>query len=131
MAIPAAAEFLFCRFRRFREMFPFLSDVQSSVPGYRLQLYNSTACRAERMYVNQKAILGCKSITYVGYSVSYDGVSADPDKVEAIQDMPDTLVSKKQVRIFLGKIMFFSAFVLALGEYTNKLFGLLKWHIGV
>ena len=31
------------------------------------------ACRAERMYVNQKAILGCKSITYVGYSVSYDG----------------------------------------------------------
>ena len=32
------------------------------------------ACRAERMYVNQKAILGCKSITYVGYSVSYDGV---------------------------------------------------------
>ena len=39
------------------------------------------ACRAERMYVNQKAILGYKSITYVGYSVSYDGVSADPDKV--------------------------------------------------
>ena len=69
------------------------------------------ACREERMYVNQKAILGCKSITYVGYSVSYDGVSADPDKVEAIQDMPDVLLNKKQVRIFLGKIMFFSSFV--------------------
>eukprot|EP01047_Picozoa_sp_COSAG01_P034464 COSAG01_NODE_2591_length_7409_cov_109.624077_2_plen_164_part_00 len=32
MAIPAAAEFLFCRFRRFREIMSFLSDVQSSVP---------------------------------------------------------------------------------------------------
>ena len=31
-------------------------------------------------------------------------MSADPDKVEAIQDMPDVLLSKKQVRIFLGKI---------------------------
>jgi hypothetical protein len=49
------------------------------------------ACRAERMYVNQKAILGRKSITYVGYSVSYGKVSADSHKVEAIQDMPDTL----------------------------------------
>ena len=32
---------------------------------------------------------------------------------------------KKQVRIFLGKIMFFSSFVPALGEYTSKLFELL------
>ena len=73
----------------------------------------------------QVYIRTCKSITYVGYSVSYDGVSADPDKVEAIQDMPDVLLNKKQVRIFLGKIMFFSSFVPALGEYTNKLFALL------
>eukprot|EP01047_Picozoa_sp_COSAG01_P006577 COSAG01_NODE_240_length_20656_cov_53.398259_15_plen_60_part_00 len=32
MAIPEAAEFLFCRFRRFREIVYFLSDRQSESP---------------------------------------------------------------------------------------------------
>ena len=67
------------------------------------------ACRTEGMWVNTKAILGCKTITYVGYCLGYDGVSADPDKVEAVRAMPSVLTSKKQVRTFLGKIMFFSA----------------------
>ena len=84
------------------------------------------ACRTEGMYVNKKAVLGCKTITYVGYCIGYDGVSADPDKVEAVREMPSVLTSKKQVRTFLGKIMFFSSFVPALGEYTRSL-GRLEW----
>eukprot|EP01047_Picozoa_sp_COSAG01_P032126 COSAG01_NODE_2308_length_7944_cov_6.146718_7_plen_109_part_00 len=58
MAIPAAAEFLFCRFRRFREIMSFLSDVQSSVPRYRLQLYSCTIEPASS-YPAAKGLCSC------------------------------------------------------------------------
>jgi hypothetical protein len=40
--------------------------------------------------------------------------------------VPESLKSKQEVRMFLGKCMFFSSFVPAMGEYTACLFKMLQ-----
>ena len=47
------------------------------------------ASAAEKMWVNTKAVFAAKTISFVGFCVSYDGIACNPDKVEAIYGMPD------------------------------------------
>ena len=55
MAIPAAAEFLFCRFRRFREIVAFLSD--RWIPASFLLEYSCTISQNRRQGQATLAIL--------------------------------------------------------------------------
>jgi hypothetical protein len=84
------------------------------------------ASHAEKMWINTKAVFATKCVSFVGLAVSYDGVACNPDKVEAIYNLPESLKSKQEVRMFLGKCMFFSSFVPAMGEYTACLFKMLQ-----
>ena len=53
------------------------------------------------MWVNTKAVFAAKTISFVGFCVSYDGIACNPDKVEAIYGMPDEFFNKGDVRTFL------------------------------
>ena len=54
-----------------------------------------------------------ESITFVGHTVSKDGVSADPDKIKAIREMPPPQ-SVGDVRRFMGMVN-------QLGKFSSKL----------
>ena len=69
------------------------------------------ACGAESMFINSKAVFACKTVQFVGFGVSYDGVACMPDKIEAIYQLPDSYYNKTDLRIFLGKCMFFHSFI--------------------
>ena len=48
----------------------------------------------------------CRRVTYVGYSIGYDGIACTPHKIEAIRALPDVLKDKNEIRMFLGKVLF-------------------------
>ena len=50
----------------------------------------------------------CRRVTYVGYSIGYDGIACTPHKIEAIRALPDVLKDKNEIRMFLGKVLFSS-----------------------
>ena len=66
-----------------------------------------TAIGVAGMKVNpSKCVFGADSTAYLGFHVSKEGVSADPEKVKAIVDLvPPTSV--KEVRRFLGMVGFY------------------------
>ena len=55
------------------------------------------ACRAENMFINSKAVFACKTVTFVGFCASWEGISANPDKCEAIYNLPDEYFNKGDV----------------------------------
>ena len=84
------------------------------------------ACAAENLWCNSKGILGCQRVSFVGYSIGYDGMCAAPGKVEAINNMKDVLENKGEIRTFMGKVQFFGQWIRDLGEQAAPLYALLK-----
>ena len=52
-----------------------------------------------------------KELTYLGYTVSADGIKPALDKVEAIQHWPEVLQNETQVRQFLGTVNYCRMFM--------------------
>lgn len=66
-----------------------------------------------------------RSIDYLGYCLSVDGIQASPDKVAAIQRFP-TPRNQKQLKGFLGLTNFYNRFTSKYAESTRPLLQLLK-----
>jgi hypothetical protein len=65
------------------------------------------------------------SVTYLGYVISKDGLSVDPQKLKAIREMP-TPTNKAGVQRLLGITNFVQRFAPQLSEITSPLRDLLK-----
>ena len=66
-----------------------------------------------------------KEINYLGYCLTTQGITADPDKVKAIQEFPRPK-NQKQLKGFLGLTNFYSRFTNRYAEATQPLLDLLK-----
>ncbi|KAG8067900.1 hypothetical protein GUJ93_ZPchr0005g15565 [Zizania palustris] len=72
-----------------------------------------------------KCSFGQSSLSYLGYTISSDGVSTDPSKVQAIVDWPRPETVKK-LRGFLGLAGYYRKFVRNFGIISKPLTTLLK-----
>lgn len=64
-----------------------------------------------------------KEIKYLGYVVSEEGVSTDPEKIASVRDWP-VPQTKKQVRSFLGFCSYYRKFVKGFSLIAKPLFSL-------
>lgn len=75
----------------------------------------------------------CKQVKMLGYIISTEGITTDPDKVRSIKEFP-TPTKVKQVRAFLGLCNFYRKFIPNYSLYIVPLCKLLKkgvkWHWG-
>ena len=73
----------------------------------------------------QKCHLVKQEVKYLGYVVSYSGISADPDKVTAVQDYarPQTV---KHLCSFLGLASYYRCFIPHFSQVTAPLYALTK-----
>jgi hypothetical protein len=68
----------------------------------------------------------CKvEVKFLGHRININGVSADPERIEAILRYPAPRNSK-QLRQFLGVCNFHSRFIIGCAEYASPLYTLLK-----
>jgi hypothetical protein len=73
----------------------------------------------------RKCVFGTDSTTYLGFRVSKEGVSADPEKVKAISNLvPPTSV--KEVRRFLGMVGFYRTCIVDFARLSVPLTSLLR-----
>ena len=73
----------------------------------------------------RKCHLTQSKVVYLGFVISYSGISADTKKVEAVNEFP---VPKdvKQLRSFLGLASYYRQFILGFSKVANPLFALTK-----
>ena len=64
-----------------------------------------------------------QSITYLGYVISEEGISTDPNKVKAIKEYP-TPESTKEVRSFLGMATYYGKFIKGFSTIARPLHAL-------
>ena len=57
-----------------------------------------------------KCVFGASSGKLLDFIVSQSGIEVDPEKVQAIQDMPAPQ-TEKQIRSFLGKVNYIARFI--------------------
>ena len=57
-----------------------------------------------------KCVFGASSGKLLDFIVSQSGIEVDPEKVQAIQDMPAPQ-TEKQIRSFLGKVSYIARFI--------------------
>jgi hypothetical protein len=69
-----------------------------------------------------------QKIRFLEYRIDRRGVSADPDRVEAILKYPASK-NAKQLRQFLGTCNFHSRFIVGYANYVAPLLSLLKYGI--
>ncbi|XP_061195310.1 uncharacterized protein K02A2.6-like [Saccostrea echinata] len=83
-------------------------------------------CMERNIKLNQsKMKLKLTSVTYLGYVISKDGLSVDPQKLKAIHEMP-TPEDKAGVQRLLGVTNFVQRFAPQLSEITSPLRDLLR-----
>ena len=67
-----------------------------------------------------------RHLEVLGYIVTRDGIKPNPEKVQAIRDMPPMLSNQKAVYRFLGMINFNRRFIYKIGDTAAPLHALLK-----
>ena len=83
-------------------------------------------CRNSGLFANaKKCEFHVRTIEYVGYVVSPDGLSMDPSKVKTIEDWP-TPVSVREVQSFLGFANFYRRFIRNFAGLSKPLTSLTK-----
>eukprot|EP00965_Chrysotila_dentata_P125379 4145273-Pleurochrysis_carterae.AAC.1 len=73
-----------------------------------------------------KSYLFRKELEVLGYIVTRDGIKANPDKVQALDQMPDCLQTKKQELRFMGVVDFNRRFIRRISHLANPLYELLR-----
>ena len=78
-------------------------------------------CAEKGIKLNQKKCsFYCSKITFLGHVITAEGVSADPDKIRAIVDMPPPQ-DVHEVRRFCGMVQYLAKFLPSLSEVANPL----------
>lgn len=89
-------------------------------------------CREKNLKLNRaKCHTQRTQITYVGHLLTADGLKPDPEKVRAIQEMPEP-ADKQAVMRFMGMVQYLAKFIPNLSEISAPLRSLLEsktqWH---
>jgi hypothetical protein len=83
-------------------------------------------CRAEGIHLNKsKCHFRVREAKYLGHVLSADGLKIDPDKIQAVQEMPRPN-SKEEVHRLLGMVTYLSKFISNCSAKTEPLRRLLK-----
>lgn len=81
----------------------------------------------------EKSQIKCSSISYIGHTLSKEGLKPDPTKVEAIMEM-GAPHNKEELQRFLGMITYLGKFIPTLSQTAAPLRALLvkdtEWHWG-
>jgi hypothetical protein len=82
--------------------------------------------RDHRLYAKlSKCEFWLKEIKFLGHTISQDGISVDPEKVQEVMDWkPPTTV--KQIRSFLGLAEYYRRFILDFSRIAKPMTKLLK-----
>ncbi|XP_028165312.1 uncharacterized protein K02A2.6-like [Ostrinia furnacalis] len=91
----------------------------------RLNMVFNRAKEFNVKFNKEKCTFAKESIKYLGHIFSADGITADPDKVRAIKDMPSPTCLKDLQR-FLGMLNYLSPFIKNMAGETEVLRQLLK-----
>eukprot|EP00253_Pinus_taeda_P015248 PITA_15248 len=85
-----------------------------------------TTCRKYGISLNpKKSLFGLEEGKLLGHIISKDGIRIDPDRIQAIQQMPHPR-NIKELQAFLGKINFLRRFIPNLAELSRLLNNILK-----
>ena len=88
-----------------------------------------TRIRASGLKLNRrKCVIASTSLTFLGHSMSPEGVKPDPTKVEAITQMP-LPESKADLQRFMGMVNYVGKFIPNLSQITAPLRQLLKKNV--
>lgn len=85
-------------------------------------------CHKKNVKLNKKKLLQSDNITFMGYKISKEGLSTDPEKVKAITDYP-TPKNLEELRRFFGMVNYLSRYLAHLTEIIHPLHNLLKKNI--
>lgn len=98
------------------------------IEGAKPALLREVASRLKRakLTINvKKSIFFAKSVKYVGYILSEEGISADPEKVEAVRNYPRPK-TLREVRRFLGMTGYYRRLIENYSEIATPLTNLLR-----
>lgn len=73
-----------------------------------------------------KREMATQRVNFLGFVIEPGKVSADPQKVKTIQEWPGELLTKRQVRGFLGLMGYYRELISSFSRIAHPLFQLLK-----
>lgn len=112
------------------EVFVYLDDIVIATDTFErhIQLIQEVAnrlCRANFSISLQKSSFCKKSIKFLGYIVSENGLAVDPEKTKPVREYPAPK-SHTEIRRFIGMISWYSRFIKNFSEYTAPINDILR-----